>query len=46
MGIFGKKNKNGDRSVNLSFIDGIEGYSKGTAIALSINNENQCITYK
>ncbi len=46
MSIFGKKNKSGDRTVNLSFIDGIEGYTKGAAIALSIDNENQCLTVK
>ncbi len=46
MGLFGKKNKDGNRSVNLSYIDGVEGYNKGTAIALSIDNENQCLTIK
>ncbi len=46
MGLFGKKNKDGNRSVNLSYIDGVEGYNKGTAIALSIDNENQCLTVK
>lgn len=46
MGLFGKKNKDGNRSVNLSYIDGVEGYNKGTAIALSIDNENQYLTVK
>lgn len=46
MGLFGKKNKNSDRSVNLSFVDGIEGFSKGLAIELSINTEKECITVK
>lgn len=46
MGLFGKKNKDGNRSVNLSYIDGVEGYNKGTAIALSIDNENQSLTIK
>ncbi len=44
MSIFGKKNKNGDRSVNLSFVDGVDAYSRGSAIALSIDNTNECIT--
>ncbi|NOW02487.1 hypothetical protein [Clostridium beijerinckii] len=44
MSIFGKKNKNGDRSVNLKYIDGVEAYSNGTAVALSIDNTNECIT--
>jgi len=46
MGLFGKKNKNSDRSVNLSFVDGIEGYGKGLAIELSINTEKECVTIK
>lgn len=37
MGIFSKKNKNGDRSVNLSFVDGIASYEKGLAVELSFN---------
>lgn len=37
MGIFSKKNKNGDRSVNLSFVDGIDSYGKGLAVELSFN---------
>lgn len=37
MGIFSKKNKNGDRSVNLSFVDGIASYGKGLAVELSFN---------
>lgn len=44
MSIFGKKNKNGDRSVNLSYVDGVNGYSKGTAIELSLNENEQCLT--
>lgn len=44
--IFGKKNKNGNRSVNLSFVDGIEGYGKGLAVELSINTEKECLTIK
>lgn len=44
MSIFGKKNKSGNRSVNLSFIDGISGYSKGTAIELSLDDNEQCLT--
>ena len=46
MGLFSKKNKKGDRSVNLSFVDGIEQYGKGLATELSINTENQCVTIK
>ncbi len=46
MGIFGKKNKNCDRSVNLSFVDGIEGYGKGLAVELSINTEKECVIIK
>jgi hypothetical protein len=46
MGLFGKKNKDGDRSVNLSFVDGIEGFGKGLAVEVSINNVNECITIK
>ncbi|MCW6124239.1 hypothetical protein [Clostridium sporogenes] len=46
MGIFSRKNKNGDRSVNLSFVDGIEGYGKGLAVELSINTEKECLTIK
>lgn len=43
MGIFSRRNKNGDRSVNLSFVDGLDGYSKGNAVQLSLNDENQCL---
>lgn len=46
MGIFTKKNKNGDRSVNLSFIDGIPGYGRGTAIALSIEKDKNYLTIR
>ncbi|MBN3409939.1 hypothetical protein CJF15_12580 [Clostridium botulinum] len=46
MGIFSRKNKNGNRSVNLSFVDGIEGYGKGLAVELSINTEKECLTIK
>ncbi|CEN87332.1 hypothetical protein [Paraclostridium sordellii] len=46
MGIFTKKNKNGDRSVNLTFIDGIPGYVKGTAIALSIELDTNYLTIR
>ncbi|WP_252248769.1 hypothetical protein [Clostridium sp. ZBS20] len=40
--IFGKKNKSGNRAVNLSYIDGIESYNKGTAVSLSME-ENHLI---
>lgn len=44
--IFGKKNKSGNRSVNLSFIDGIESYSKGIAVELSMDDKDKCLTIK
>ena len=44
--IFGKKNKSGNRSVNLSFIDGIESYSKGIAVELSMDDKEQCLAMK
>lgn len=37
MGIFSKKNKSGDRSVNLSFVDGLDSYGRGLAVELSFN---------
>lgn len=46
MGIFTRKNKNGDRSVNLSFIDGIPGYVRGTAISLSIEKDTNYLTIR
>lgn len=44
--IFGKKNKEGNRSVNLSFVDGIESYSKGIAVELSMDDKEQYIKMK
>ncbi|MHB7978931.1 hypothetical protein CF067_00895 [Clostridium sporogenes] len=44
--IFGKKNKEGNRAVNLTYIDGIETYSRGTAVEVSINEANECLTVK
>lgn len=44
--IFGKKNKAGNRSVNLAFIDGIESYSKGVAVELSMDDKEQCLTMR
>lgn len=46
MGLFGKKNKDGNRSVNLGFVDGINGYNKGTAVEVSINKESENLTIK
>lgn len=46
MSIFGKKNKSGNRAVNLSYMDGLNGYSKGTVVEVSINEEIECITIK
>ena len=44
--IFGKKNKSGNRSVNLSFVDGVESYSKGMAVELSMDDEEQWLKMK
>ena len=46
MGIFGKKNKDGSRSVNLVYVDGIESYNKGTSIVLSLDDENKNMQMK
>ena len=35
--IFRKKNKEGNRSVNLGFVDGVDSYSKGIAVELSMD---------
>lgn len=42
--IFGKKDKSGNRAVNLMFVDGVEYYVKGTAVRVSLNEESQCLT--
>ena len=44
--IFGKRNKSGNRSVNLSFVDGVESYSKGIAVELSMDDKEQCLIMK
>ena len=44
--IFGKRNKSGNRSVNLSFVDGVESYSKGMAVELSMDDKDQCLIMK
>lgn len=44
--IFGKRNKSGNRSVNLSFVDGVESYSKGMAVELSMDDKEQCLIMK
>lgn len=44
--IFGKKNKDGSRTVNLVYVDGIESYNKGTAVALSLDDENKNMQMK
>lgn len=44
--IFGKKNKDGNRAVNLTYIDGIETYNRGTAVEVSIDRVNECLTIK
>lgn len=37
MGIFGRKNKSGNRSVNVTYVDGIKSYGKGLAVEVSFN---------
>ena len=37
--IFGKKNKEGNIALNVSYIDGIKGYFKSQAVQLSLDNE-------
>jgi hypothetical protein len=44
MPIFGKKNKKGQLTVNLVHTYGVAGYTKGTAVAVSVDDENKCIT--
>ena len=44
--IFGKKNKDGNRSVNLVFVDGVASYSKGIAVELSMDDKEQCLAMK
>ena len=44
--IFWKKNKEGNRSVNLVFVDGVASYSKGIAVELSMDDKEQCLTMK
>lgn len=36
--IFGKKNKNVDRSVNLAFVDGLKEFNKGNAVEVSLTD--------
>ena len=38
--IFGKKNKDGNRAVNLTYVDGIGEYNKGTAVEVSFDDKN------
>lgn len=44
--IFSKKNKEGKKSINLTYIDGIENYAKGTAIELSLDDEGRQLSTK
>lgn len=44
--IFGKKNKLGNRAVNLCFIDGIESYPKNMPIELSMDDSEKCLVMK
>lgn len=42
--IFGKKDKNGNRAVNLMFVDGVTYYAKGEAVRVSLNKEIESLT--
>ncbi|WP_300902232.1 hypothetical protein [uncultured Clostridium sp.] len=44
--IFSKKNKEGNRAINLGFVDGVESYSKGTAVELSMDDKSQYLIMK
>lgn len=44
MSIFGSKNKNGDTAINLKYLAGVRGYEPGSAISLSIDKKNNCLT--
>ena len=44
--IFSKKNKEGQRAVNLTYLDGINGYDRGTAIELSLDDEGKQLKIK
>lgn len=44
MSIFRSKNKNGDRAVNLEYLAGVRGYIPESAISLSINKKDNCLT--
>ena len=46
MGIFSKKNKNGDSYVNLAYVDGIDLFENGLAVEASLNVEKECLTIK
>jgi len=42
MGLFGKKKE--VTSINLTHIDGLKGYGKGTAISINLDDSNNCLT--
>lgn len=44
--LFKRKNKSGNKAINLSFVDGVESYSKGTAIELSLDDKEECLVMK
>lgn len=44
--IFGKKNKLGNRAVNLCFIDGVESYPANMPIELSLDDNEKCLVMK
>ncbi|MGL5149060.1 MAG: hypothetical protein ACRC7N_00600 [Clostridium sp.] len=39
MGLFSKKNKDGNRSINVAYVDGLLDYNKGAAVEVSFNDE-------
>lgn len=41
MGLFGKGNV-----LNLSHLDGLPGYTKGTAVTMELDEENRCLIFK
>lgn len=43
MGLFGSKDKDGNLSVNLGYIDGISGFCGGDAVTLTVDKNNEKI---
>lgn len=46
MSIFGRRNKKGNYSINLQYVDGIKNFPIDSAIALSINKEENLLEIK